>query len=57
MFEALIGEQIGHLLANRLDQLGFGDVVVDETSDAVYIPWEEDGKSSFMERLVKCWQK
>lgn len=46
MFEALIGEQIGQLLANHLNQLGFRDVVVDEASDAVYIAWEEeDGKS------------
>lgn len=44
MFEALIWEQIGQLLANDLDQLGFRDVVVDEGSDAVYIPWEEDRK-------------
>lgn len=49
MFEAFIGEQIGQLLADHLDQLGFRDVVVDEASDAVYIPWEEDRKSSFME--------
>lgn len=42
MLEALIGEQIRQLLADHLDQLGFGDVVVDEASDAVYIPWEED---------------
>lgn len=57
MFEALVGEQIGQLLANHLDQLGFRDVVVDEASDAVYIPWEEDRKSSFMERVVKSFPK
>lgn len=42
MFEALVGEKIGQLLADGLDQLGFRDVVVDETSDAFYIPWEAD---------------
>lgn len=45
VFEALIGEQIGQLLADHLDQLGFRNVVVDEASDVVYIPWEEDRKS------------
>lgn len=50
MFEALTGEQIGQLLADGLDQLGFGDVVVDEAGEAVYIPWEEDTNSSFMEK-------
>ena len=49
MFEALIGEQVGQLLADHLDQLGFRDVVVDEAGDAVDIPWEEDGKSSLMQ--------
>ena len=43
MLEPFIGEQIGQLLSNRLDQLGFRDVVVDEAGDAVHIPWEEDG--------------
>ena len=44
MFEALAGQQIGQLLADHLDQLCFRDVVVDEGSDAVYVPWEEDRK-------------
>lgn len=47
MFEALVGEEIGQLLADGLDQLGFRDVVVDETSDAFYIPWEEDRQPGF----------
>lgn len=49
MFEALTGEQIGQLLADGLDQLGFGDMVVDKASDALYVPWEKDRKPSLME--------
>ncbi len=49
MFEALVGEQVGQLLADHLDQLGFGDVVVDEAGDAVYVAWEDDRKTSFTE--------
>lgn len=39
MLEALTGEQVGQLLADGLDQLGFGDVVMDEAGDALHIPW------------------
>lgn len=41
MFEAFVGEQIGQLLPDGLDQLGIGDVMVDECGDAVYIPWRK----------------
>lgn len=41
MFEAFVGEQIGQLLSDGLDQLRIGDVMVDEGGDAVYIPWRE----------------
>lgn len=41
VFEALVGQQVGQLLPDVLDQLGFRDVVVDEASDAVYITWED----------------
>lgn len=49
MFEPLIGEQVGKLLTDGLDQFGLRDVVEDETGDAVYIPWKDDRKSSFRE--------
>lgn len=39
MLEALTGEQVGQLLADGLDQLGFGDVVMDEAGDVLHIPW------------------
>lgn len=38
MLEALIGKQIGQLLANCLYQFGFRDMVMDETGDAVNVP-------------------
>lgn len=56
VFEALIGQQVGQLLADHLDQLGFGDVVVDEGSDAVYIPWEEDHHLWRIKRFPKIAQ-
>lgn len=43
MLEALAGEQVGQLLADGLDQLGFGDVVMDEAGDALHIPWGAEG--------------
>jgi len=51
MFEPFVGEQIGQLLSNRLNQLGIRDVVVDETRDVVYVPWEEDRMSHLEEQL------
>lgn len=41
MLEAFIREQIGQLLSNCLYQFGFWDMVVDETGDAVDVPWEK----------------
>lgn len=46
MLETFIGEQIGQLLADHLNQLGFGDVVVDEACDAINIPLEGKTKSN-----------
>ena len=33
------------------NQLGIRDVVVDETRDVVYVPWEEDRMSHLEEQL------
>lgn len=53
MLEALIGQQVGQLLADRLDQLGFGDVVVDEASDAVDIPLRGEQKMIIYGELTR----
>ena len=37
VLEALIGQQVGQLLTNHLDELGLRNVVVDEICDAVHL--------------------
>lgn len=46
MFEALVGEQVGQLLTDGLNQFGFRDVVVNEAADAVHIACKDGWKIS-----------
>lgn len=45
MLEGPAGEQVGQFLADGLDQLGLGDVVMDEAGDALRIPWGGGGET------------
>lgn len=45
VLEASVGEQVGQLLTDGLDQPGLRDVVVDEAADAVYVTCKEQRRN------------
>lgn len=45
VLEASVGEQVGQLLTDGLNQPGLRDVVVDEAADAVYVACKEQRRN------------
>lgn len=46
VLEPFIGEEIGQLLANLLNQLGFRNMVVDQAGDTFYVPCKRNRQSN-----------